>query len=99
MISETSGHRWGNAKCLVDTAEVVVHVVKSNRGRVVLNLLTEAIRQTSEATHAHSHGEILPFNVAGGHMRSIGVTTDGRLASADALGRAVAGFTRTLCAI
>jgi hypothetical protein len=46
-------------------AEVVMHVVERNRVAVIVHLLAEAVGQTSEPAHLHSHGEVLPFHIAG----------------------------------
>lgn len=35
-------HCWSNAQCLVNPAEIVVHVVERNRRRVILDFLREA---------------------------------------------------------
>jgi hypothetical protein len=39
MIRNTSGHRWGNPKRLMNAAEVVVHEVQRNRVHVILDPL------------------------------------------------------------
>ena len=48
----------------MNPAEIIMHVVERDSVHVVLNLLAEGVRQTCESAHAHSHGEVLPFNVA-----------------------------------
>jgi hypothetical protein len=64
MISDTGMHSWGDAQCLMDAAEVVMHVVESESRNAVLDLLRKGISQPSESPHLYPHGEILALDVA-----------------------------------
>jgi hypothetical protein len=66
--------------------------VNGNRVLVVLNLLTESIRQPSEARHRHAHREVLAFNVAGRNVLGIGTASDNDFTASDALCWAVGRF-------
>jgi len=48
----------------VNPAEIVVHEIKSHAVSVILNLLAECIRQTSESAHPHPHAEVLALHIA-----------------------------------
>src|SRR5206468_3669350 len=65
VVSQTRSHSWRDAKCLVNAAKVVMHIVERDGGNMILNLLAERIGQASEAPDLHPHREILPLNVAG----------------------------------
>ncbi len=72
----------------MNARKIAVHEVYRNRRRMVLDFLGEGICKAGEPAHGHSHGEILPLNIAGGNVPWIGVA-DNPLAlttvSADAL--------------
>ena len=72
MKTDASFHRRSNPKCLVYPAEVVVHMKQSYHRDVVVELLTEGIRQSGEAPHVHPHVEILPLHIRRADMRVIG---------------------------
>ena len=57
----------------VDAREVVAHVVQRNGCRVVLQLLTESVRQSREPANRHPHRGVLALDVAlkRGHYRSL----------------------------
>jgi hypothetical protein len=63
----------------VNPAEVVVHVVKGDRGNVILDLLGERIGQAGEAAHLHPHREILALDVAGADVLRVRASSDGRV--------------------
>ena len=63
-IRDTSGHRRGDAKRLVDLAEVVGHEVKRDGVGVIRDLLAEGVGQAREPAHAHPHREVLALDVA-----------------------------------
>lgn len=64
MVCDSSIHRGSDAQALVNPQEVVMHEVNRNRVEVVLDFLTEAVRQAREPAHLHSHGEVLALDVA-----------------------------------
>src|SRR5436190_17719510 len=66
----------------MNAAKIVMHVVQRDRGDVILDFLREGIRQTSEAAHLHTHGEILALYVAGADVLRIRIAkANGFLAS------------------
>src|SRR2546428_6652205 len=89
-IRNASRHRPSYFQTHMNLAEVVVHVVKGNRRRVVLQLLTERIRQPRESAHVHTHREILPLNEARGDVVAVGIAANDLRFNSDALWRAVA---------
>ena len=72
MIRNSRLHCRCNPQCLVNPAEVVKHKVKGNRIKKVVDLLAESIGKASKPPHAHTHGQILPLNVARWNMFFIG---------------------------
>lgn len=50
MICNASLHCWGNAQCLMDAREVVIHEVHRHGVFKVLDLLAETVGQSREAT-------------------------------------------------
>jgi hypothetical protein len=58
----------------MDANEIVMHVKQRERVCLVLDLLTERVRQAREAAHVHPHVQILPFNVARADVFRIGFT-------------------------
>ena len=96
MIGNPGFHSWRHTQGLVNSPEMIVHVVERHRGNVILNLLREGIGQTSEPAHGHSHGQILPLDIACADVLRIGVAkandfllpvAHGRAAALLALGR------------
>ena len=51
--------------------EIVIHEVKGNAVRVILNFLGEGIRQASEPAHRHPHGQVVALNVTGRDVSSV----------------------------
>lgn len=94
-LRQPGGHSRGNPvvplrpEAQVRAAEVVVHEEQGNRGRVLLQLLAEGVRQASEAANAHPHGEVRPLHVASRKVLRIGATLNVLGAGACALGGAV----------
>ena len=50
-----SFHRWCNPKRLVNSAEVIVHVVQSDGPKMIVYFLAESIGQPRKAAHPHPH--------------------------------------------
>jgi hypothetical protein len=84
MIANSCFHRWRNPQGLMNPAKVVVHVMKRNRVLQILQLFAERIGQSREATHRHSHCQVLALNVARRDMVVVGAAADDSLASAHA---------------
>jgi len=74
VVRNSRRHRWGYSQRLVNSRKIVVHVVQRNRVNVVFKLLAETIGQPRESTHAHSHREVLAFNVARRNVLGIRVS-------------------------
>ncbi len=55
MIHESSFHCWRNSQCLMNLAEIVVHVVQRDGMTVIVDLLAVSIGEASKAAHVHSH--------------------------------------------
>ena len=47
----------------MNSAKVVVHVMDRDGMSVILNFLRESICQASETSHAHSHRQVLSFDI------------------------------------
>ncbi len=60
--------------------------------RVVLDLLTERVRQASEAAHVHPHREVLALDVRRADVFRIGIASDFFYLAPEAHGGAVARF-------
>src|SRR6266404_9667229 len=58
----------------------------------VLKLLAESVCQSGEPSHAHSHREILAFDIAGRDMLRIGVARDRMRLASDAIAGTVASI-------
>ncbi len=89
MIGEFCGHRWSDAKRLVNPGEIVTDEVQGDRRRMVLHFLRESVSEPGKATHRHPHGEVLPLHKRCAGVCGIGATAYGLHIAADALGRAV----------
>jgi hypothetical protein len=55
----------------VNSAEIIVREVQSASGLQVPQLLAECIGEPRETAHRHSHGEVLPLNVASRNLIGI----------------------------
>src|SRR5437763_839983 len=73
MASQTSLHRRSDAKSFMNTAEIVIREMQSASRFQVGDFLRESVRQARKPSHHHSHGQVLPFNMAGTDMLFIGV--------------------------
>src|SRR5438067_13879774 len=76
----------------MNSSEVAVHEVQCHGIDVILNLLTEAVRQARKPPHAHPHREILSFDVAGRNVLRIGLASDRSYGNALDLSGAVASL-------
>lgn len=56
--------------------EVVVHEVQRNRMSKVVDLFTECVSQSGEPSHAHTHGQVLPFHHRCGDIFSLRLAVD-----------------------
>lgn len=92
-IRHTRGHRRSHPKALVNPNKVVVHGVNRNGRNVILDFLTEGVRQAREAAHRHPHREILALHIAGRNMCRIGIAGDCFALAAKAFRRAVSLLT------
>lgn len=92
MLRESGFHRGRDAKRLVNTNEVVVHVEQSDGMGVIFNLFAEGIRQPREPADVHPHREILPLHVRRADVLRVRVARNRHLHAAFACGRAIAGI-------
>lgn len=83
----------------MNSAEIVVHIVKRDSPEVIINFFGKRIRQSREAAHRHSHSKILALYVARRDVLGIRMPHDGSLAASDALRRAVTGFCEPILAV
>ncbi len=51
--------------------------MKCDRVHVILDLLTEPVREAREPLHAHPHGEVLPLDVGRAHVLRVRMPADG----------------------
>ena len=89
LTSDARSHRRSNAEALMNPHKVMMHVKQSDHMHVVLDLLREGVSQASEATHIHSHVEVLAFDVRSADVLGVGVTDTYDLFGALPLRRAV----------
>ena len=82
MIAKPRFHCWRDTQGLVNSAEIVMHVMESNRVLQILKFLAESVSQSRESAHRHSHGQILSLDVAGRNMFAGGTSDNSGLASA-----------------
>src|SRR6266852_6159387 len=73
MRTNAGFHRRSDPQGLVHAGKVVMHVEQRNHRHMVVEFLTESVRQPSKSAHVHSHVEILPLHIAGADMLWIGV--------------------------
>lgn len=64
MIGYSCLHRRGDSQCLVNPGEVVVHEMQRHGMGLVFDLLAKGVGQPGHPSHAHPHGEVLPFHEA-----------------------------------
>jgi len=91
-ISNSGCHCWRHPQGLVDLAEIVVHIVECDCCCMVLKFFGERIGQTCEATYVHSHGQVLPLDIAGRNVIAVRVAANDLSFDADALGRGIPRF-------
>jgi hypothetical protein len=72
--------------------EVTVNKVQSNGVPVVVDLFGEPIGEPGKAAHVHTHGQVLPLDMAGRNELWIGLALDYGFLAAGAFGRAVFPF-------
>ncbi|SRR5258708_6900980 len=89
MLTDTRFHRRSNPQGLMNPRKVIVHVKQGDHRNMVLDLLSEGIRQASEAPHVHSHVEILSLDVAGRNVLLIGLADHFDSLGAKTLRRAI----------
>lgn len=68
----------------MNSAKIIMHVVKGDRRFQVFELLRKSISQASESAHGHSHREILALDIARGNVLENRLAVNDRLASAHA---------------
>src|ERR1019366_6326977 len=71
VIGQSAFHRGCDPQRLVYPAKVVVCEVQGTRSFQVVQLLREAIGQSSKSADRHSHSQVLPLHVTGGYMAQI----------------------------
>jgi hypothetical protein len=74
----------------MNSREVVVHVEQRQRRDVVVQLLTEGVRQPRKAPHVHSHVQVLPLDITRADVSRVGLTNYFDALGAQTLRRAVA---------
>jgi hypothetical protein len=94
MIANPRFHCWRDAERLMNPAEIVVHVVQSNRVFQVFKFFGEGIRQSGKAAHGHTHREVLPLDIRRGDVLKVWRTADNRATRSHADCGAVAGLWR-----
>ena len=62
-IAQACLHCRSHFQAFVNTAKVVVNEIQGKHVNVVINLLAEAVCQSGEAAHAHTHCEVLALDV------------------------------------
>lgn len=83
----------------MDADEVAIHEMKGDRIRMIVDFLTESVRQASEAAHVHSHGKVLPLNVAGADVFGVRVSAHGFHVATDTNRWRVARLVFKRCAV
>lgn len=73
----------------MNSAEVVMNGVQSDRMAQVFNLLAEPVREPRKSAHRYSHGQIRPLDVAGRDVLPIRTTRNDRCRGPQAYRRAV----------
>lgn len=76
----------------MDADEIAIHEMQSNGVSMILNLLGKTIGQAGKPSHAHSHGEILTFHIAGGNVLRVRVPAHCFHVTADTAGEYRASF-------
>lgn len=89
-VSNARSHRRSTSKRLVTSHKIVVPVMGCDCVHVILDFLRESVCKASKATHGHSHGEVLPIDVASRNQIRIGIAGDNFFLTADTVSRRVA---------
>ena len=63
LVREAGSHCRSHPQRLVDLREIVEHGVERDHVDVVVEFLTEPVRQAREPAHVHAHGEVLTLHV------------------------------------
>jgi hypothetical protein len=92
VIRDPGGHSRRDSQRLVNPTEIVEGEPHRDGCPVVLKLLTESIREPGEAADAHSHGKVLPLDMAGADSLRIGLAYAHHRLRGDHLCRGVAPF-------
>src|SRR5579864_2956495 len=74
------------------SAKVVIHVVQRDHVTMVVDFLAESICEPSKPPHAHTHGEVLPFNIRRADMRGVRVAADYFQVTTDTTGRRISAL-------
>src|SRR5271155_1027526 len=90
MFGYASCYCGRNPQRLVYAGKIVMHVMKADGMRVVLDLFRETICEPGEAPHAHPHRKILPLDVARRDVLGVGISCAAECLGAIDLRRAVA---------
>ena len=59
MIRNSHFHCWRNSQTLVNSAEIVMHIVERHGVCMILDLLGKAIGEPCKAAHGHTHRQVL----------------------------------------
>ena len=70
--------------------EVVMCEVQRDRSPQILDLFAKGVREPGKPTHLHTHGQVLPFNVAGRNVLLIRIAVDRLANSGNDARRAIA---------
>src|SRR2546425_11261785 len=73
----------------MDSGEIVKHKMQVHGGPKSEEFFRECISKPGEAPHAHSHSQVLPFNIAGRNMVGVRVARHDTCTSTAAPSRAV----------
>src|SRR5882724_235896 len=94
MVSQSRFHGRSNPQGFVNPAEVVVHEVQGDSVAVIFDLFGKTVGQAGEASHAHSHAEVLTFHKTGRDVLRIRFSAEYASAAPNTGCRAVAAFWR-----
>ena len=78
MVRYSRLHCWRYAKRLMPTNKIVVHKMQGDCVAMIFKLLAESVRQSRKPTHAHSHREVLAFDIACGNIPITRIAGDDR---------------------
>src|SRR5580658_4082605 len=90
MRANTSRDSRGSLEGLMHAPEVVPHVENGHLVHVVVDLLAKSVREPREPAHAHSHVQVLSFDVTRRTVGAVGIATDSDSFGAKTLRRTVA---------